>query len=130
MKKFQLGPHMNLYKIGFKIKSVIIREGIEFAAMNRIKTLIIFIYLYKCQELNEAVGVIYILSNKTEISPRFMFQFIYVIGIKFIKVKLCDLECYISYALHTYIIFLELKVVKQITDTKSYFLPATHVIKI
>lgn len=49
--------------------------------MNRIKTLI-FIYLYKCQELNEAVGVIYILSNKTEISPRFMFQFIYVIGIK------------------------------------------------
>lgn len=75
--------------------------------MNRIKTLI-FIYLYKCQELNEAVGVIYILSNKTEISPRFMFQFIYVIGIKFTKVKLCDLEFYISYALHTYIIFLEL----------------------
>lgn len=72
MKKFQLGPHMNLYKIGFKKKSVIIREGIEFAAMNRIKTLIIFIYLYKCQELNEAVGVIYILSNKTEISPRFI----------------------------------------------------------
>lgn len=129
MKKFQLGPHMNLYIIGFLKKSVIIREGIKFAAMNRIKTLI-FIYLYKCQELNEAVGVIYILSNKTEISPRFMFQFIYVIGIKFTKVKLCDLECYISYALHTYIIFLELKVVKQITDTKSYFLPATHVIKI
>lgn len=67
MKKFQLGPHMNLYKIGFKKKSVIIREGI-FAAMNRIKTLV-FIYLYKCQELSEAVGVIYILSNKTEISP-------------------------------------------------------------
>lgn len=129
MKKFQLGPHMNLYKIGFLKKSVIIREGIKFAAMNRIKTLI-FIYLYKCQELNEAVGVIYILSNKTEISPRFMFQCIYVIGIKFTKVKLCDLECYISYALHTYIIFLGLKVVKQITDTKSYFLPVTYVIKI
>lgn len=69
MKKFQLGPHINLYKIGFFKKSVIIREGIKFAAMNRIKTLS-FIYLYKCQELNEAVGVIYILSNKTEISPR------------------------------------------------------------
>lgn len=36
--------------------------------MNRIKTLI-FIYLYKCQELNEAVGVIYILVTKLKFPP-------------------------------------------------------------
>lgn len=45
MKKFQLGPHMNLYKIGFKKKSVIIREGIKFAAMNRIKKTYIHLFV-------------------------------------------------------------------------------------
>lgn len=119
MKKFQLGPHINLYKIGFLKKSVIIREGIKFAAMNRIKTLT-FIYLYKCQELNEAVGVIYILSNKTEISPRsFM-----------LSVSNSQRSNYVTSNViyHTHYIRI-LSFLNWKSYTKSYFFLVTHVIK-